>query len=46
VTEGWKDVADHVWDTVDSDALMILEFFGSPGVENELGGYRDENTAA
>jgi glycosidase len=46
VTEGWKDVADHVWDTVDSDALMILEFFGSPGVENELGGYRDENTGS
>ena len=44
VTEGWKNVADHVWDTVDSDALMILEFFGSPEVENELGAYRDENT--
>jgi len=44
VTAGWKDAADHVWDTVDSDALMILEFFGSASVENELGGYRDENT--
>ena len=44
VTAGWKDVADYVWDNVDSDTYMILEFFGSPSVENELGGYRADNT--
>ena len=43
VTSGWKGVADHVWDTVDPDTYMILEFFGDPAVENELGGYRDED---
>ena len=39
VTEGWKDVADTVWGEVDPNTLMILEFFGSARVENELGGY-------
>ena len=44
VQAGWKDVADHVWDSVDADTYMILEFFGTPAVENELGGYRAQNT--
>ena len=46
VKSGWKDVSDHVWDTVDADTYMILEFFGSPAVENELGGYRDGDTGS
>ncbi len=44
VTEGWKRVSDYVWDEVDADTYMILEFFGDPSVENELGGYRADNT--
>ncbi|HKL87999.1 MAG TPA: hypothetical protein VJ884_03265, partial [Salinibacter sp.] len=43
VTSGWKDVADDVWNNVDEDTYMILEFFGSPSVENELGGYKDDD---
>ncbi|MFB6273946.1 MAG: alpha-amylase family glycosyl hydrolase, partial [Salinibacter sp.] len=43
VVSGWKDVSDYVWDSVDSDTYMILEFFGSPNEENELGGYRDDD---
>jgi len=43
VTKGWKKAADHVWDNVDEDTYMILEFFGETGVENELGGYRDDD---
>ncbi|MFB6231415.1 MAG: FlgD immunoglobulin-like domain containing protein, partial [Salinibacter sp.] len=46
VTSGWKSVSDHVWDTVDADTYMILEFFGSPSVENELGGYRAGETGS
>jgi len=43
VTAGWKDASDYVWNNVDPDTYMILEFFGSPSVENELGGYKDDD---
>jgi pullulanase/glycogen debranching enzyme len=43
VVSDWKDVSDYVWDSVDEDTYMILEFFGSPNEENELGGYRDDD---
>ncbi len=46
IVAGWKEVSDHVWDNVNSDAYMILEFFGSPSVENQLGGYRDDETGS
>jgi len=37
---GVKDIADHVWDTVDPDTYMIMEFFGSFQQEQEIANYR------
>jgi len=45
--EGWKDIADHVWDNVDGGTApftyMILEFFGSEEEKQELANYRDSD---
>jgi pullulanase/glycogen debranching enzyme len=37
---GVKDIADHVWDTVDPETYMIMEFFGSFQQEKRLANYR------
>ena len=45
--EGWKDVADYVWDEVDGGTApftyMILEFFGTNAEKQELANYRDND---
>ena len=39
---GVKRMADHVWDNVDKDTYMILEYFAGTAEEERLANYRDD----